>query len=122
MERPLHTPALKPIIAEMALEQGDVDVDASVLYSQIVIDSAGLARNIRHALQERSHITLCELCEAQPLKHGLAELVAYLHLAGDTCKAVVDEDTTDIIVWRGIGANGVEQTKQACLPRVIFVR
>lgn len=122
MERPLHTPAFKPLIADMVLESGDADLDASVLYSQIVIDSAELARNIRHALQERSHITLSELCEVQPLQHGLAELVAYLQLAGDTFKAVVDEGTTDVVVWRGIGADGAEQVKQACLPRVIFVR
>ena len=122
MERPLHTPTLKPVIVDVALESGDADVDASVLYAQIVIDSAELARNIRHALQERSHITLSELCEAQPLQHGLAELVAYLQLAGDTFKAVVDEETTDVIVWRGVSADGAEQTKQARLPRVIFVR
>ncbi len=122
MERPLHTPTLKPVITDVALESGDADVDASVLYAQIVIDSAELARNIRHALQERSHITLSELCEAQPLQHGLAELVAYLQLAGDTFKAVVDEETTDVIVWRGVSADGAEQTKQARLPRVIFVR
>jgi flagellar motility protein MotE (MotC chaperone) len=122
MERPLHTPTLKPVISDVALEAGDADVDASALYGQIVIDSAELARNIRHALQERSRITLSELCEAQPLRHGLAELVAYLQLAGDTFKAVVDEETTDVIVWRGVGADGVEQAKHACLPRVIFVR
>ena len=122
MERPLHTPTLKPVIVDVALESGDADVDASVLYAQIVIDSAELARNIRHALQERSNITLSELCEARPLQHGLAELVAYLQLAGDTFKAVVDEETTDVIVWRGVSADGAEQTKQARLPRVIFVR
>ena len=122
MERPLHTPTLKPVIVDVALESGDADVDASVLYAQIVIDSAELARNIRHALQERSNITLSELCEARPLQHGLAELVAYLQLAGDTFKAVVDEETTDVIVWRGARADGAEQTKQASLPRVIFVR
>ena len=122
MERPLHTPALKPLIADVALESGDADVDASVLYSQVVINTAELARHIRHALQDRSHITLCELCELQPLQHGLAELVAYLQLADDTFKAVVDEKTTDVIVWRGVGANGFEWAKQARLPRVIFVR
>jgi Protein of unknown function (DUF3375) len=122
MERPLHTPTLKTVIADMALETGDVDVDASALYSQVVIDSALLARHIRHALQDRSHITLSELCEMQPLQHGLAELVAYMQLAGNTFKAVVDEETTDVIVWRGIGAHGQEQDKQASLPRVVFVR
>ncbi len=122
MERPLHTPAIKPVFADIALESGDSDVDASVLYSQVVIDKMRLARHIRHTLQDRQQITLSELCEIQPLQHGLAELVAYLQLAGDAFRSVVDEDTTDVIVWRGSGSNGLEQEKQARLPRVIFVR
>jgi hypothetical protein len=97
-------------------------MDATALYSQIVIDNARLTRHIRHALQDRSQITLRELCDLQPLQHGLAELVAYLQLASDTFKSVVDEDTTDVIIWRGSGIDGQEQDKQVHLPRVIFVR
>jgi len=122
MERPLHTPAIKPLIANIALESGDADVDAAALYSQIVIDKAQLARHIRHALQDRSQVTLRELCEMQPLQHGLAELVAYLQLAGDTFKTVVDEEATEAIGWSRVGPDGREQAKRARLPRVIFVR
>ncbi len=122
MERPLHTPAIKPLIANIELESGDAEVDAAVLYSQVVIDKVQLARHIRHALQDRSQVTLRELCEMQPLQHGLAELVAYLQLAGDTFKTVVDEDAAETIGWRREGPDGQEQVKQARLPRVIFVR
>lgn len=122
MERPLHTPTVKPLIADMELESGDADMDAAALYSQIVIDKAQLGRHIRHALQDRSQITLHELCKIQPLQHGLAELVAYLQLAGDTFKTVVDEDTVDTIAWKRTGTDGLETVKQARLPRVIFMR
>jgi hypothetical protein len=122
LERPLYTPAIKPLLAALALESGDVDLDATVLYSQVVIDQAQLTRHIRHALQDRTQISLRELCDLQPLRHGLAELVAYLQLASDTFTSVVDEDTTDIILWRGSGVDGQDQDKQARLPRVIFVR
>ena len=122
MERPLFTPAVKPLFADVALESGDTDLDAAVLYSQIVIDKARLVRHIRHALQDRSQITLRELCEIQPLQHGLAELVAYLQLAGDSFRTMVDEETVDDIVWQVERADGQEQMKQAHLPRVIFVR
>lgn len=122
MERPLHTPAVKPLIADIALESGDADMDAGALYSQIVIDKGALTRHVRHALQERSQVTLRELCEAQPLQHGLAELVAYLQLASDTFKTAVDEEVIETIVWRRKGPDGREQAKQAHLPRVIFVR
>ena len=122
MERPLHTPSIKPQIADIVLEEGDAEIDAGALYSQVVIDKAQLVRHIRHALQDRSQITLRELCEMQPLERGLAELVAYLQLAGDTFKAVVDEEVTDEIFWRREESDRQEQVKRARLPRVIFVR
>ncbi len=126
MERRLYTPAIKPLIADIALESGGNEADAGLtmkaLYSQVVVDKVRLARHIRHALQDRSHVTLRELCETQPLQHGLAELVAYLQLAGDAFKTVVDEETQEAIVWRGEGPDSQEYMKQARLPRVIFVR
>jgi len=122
MERPLYTPALKPLIADTALESGDVDLDAKVLYSQVVIDKAQLARHVRHALQDRSQVTLGELCGMQPLQNGLSELVAYLQLASEDFKTVVDEETIDDIVWHGVDTDGQEQVRRALLPRVIFVR
>lgn len=122
MERRLHTPAIKPLIADMELESGDAEMNTAVLYSQVVIDKSTLARHIRHALQDRAQVTLRELCEMQPLQHGLAELVAYLQLAGDTFKTVVDEDAIETIGWYRETADGERYAKQAHLPRVIFVR
>jgi hypothetical protein len=122
MERPLYTPASKPLIADIELESGDAEMDTAALYSEIVIDKAQLAGNIRHALQDRPQVTLRELTEIQPLQHGLAELVAYLQLAGEAFKTVVDEEVAETIVWRREGPDGQEYVKQARLPRVIFVR
>lgn len=122
MERPLHTPTVKPVITAVEPEAGVAEVDASALYSQVVIDKAQLARHIRHALQARSQISLRELTELQPLQHGLAELVAYLQLAGESFKTVVDENVVETVVWQGVAADGREQMKEARLPRVIFVR
>ncbi len=122
MERPLYIPTLKTVIANVALEAGDADVDAAALFSQVVIDPAQLARNIRRALQVSPQVSLQALTQAQPLQHGLAELVAYLQLADDTFSAVVDENTSELITWQGVGRDGQPQTRQARLPRVIFVR
>ena len=122
MERPLHTPSIKPVIANIVLELGDAEIDAGVLYSQVVIDKAQLLGNVRQVLQERSQVTLRELCEMQPLQHGLAELVTYLQLAGESFKTVIDEDVIDEIFWRRDASDGQDQEKRARLPRVIFVR
>ena len=122
MERTLYTPPTKPHIANIALQAGEADGDAGALFSQFVIDKAAMSRHIRHALQERTQITLRELCETRPIQQGLAELVAYLQLAGETFKSMVDEDHTDIIVWKTDSDDGASHVKQARLPRVIFVR
>ncbi len=127
MERPLYTPAIKPMIADVALQAGDAGEQAELallaLYGQMVVDKAQLSRHIRHSLQEREQITLGELCEMQPLQHGLAELVAYLQLADDpSFKTVLNEAQLECIVWEGKDAAGAPLARQARLPCVIFMR
>jgi hypothetical protein len=122
MERPLYTLPLKSVIANVELAMGDADVDAAALFSQVVIDKTVLLRHVRHSLQQRTQISLRELCEMRPLEQGLAELIAYLQLAGDEFRTVVDEQAEDIIVWPDRSTGDGEYVKQARLPRVIFVR
>ena len=122
MERPLYTPPVKPLISSLVLKHGNEDVDADALFSQVVIDKAALSRHIRNALQERSQITLREIIEERPLKNGLAELVAYLQLASDTFKTLVDEDSFEVIVWQSVDNNGPGPVRRARIPRVIFMR
>ncbi len=122
MERPLFTPAFKPHIKDVELEQDDGEMDATALFSQVVIDKSQLADHISRLLQDRPQVTLRELCEAYPLQHGLAELVAYLQLSNDGFRSVVDEESTETIIWRRTGLSGEDRLKQARLPRVIYVR
>ncbi|RQZ17707.1 DUF3375 domain-containing protein [Burkholderia sp. Bp9031] len=122
MERPLHVPTRKPVIDDVELEAGDVELDASALYAQVVIDRARLAGRIRHALQDRSQVTLRELIESYPLQQGLAELVAYLQLGSDAFRTVVDEETIELIAWQSTRADEAPTTRRARMPRVIFVR
>ena len=82
MERPLYSPPISPSITAFALEIGDDDLDTAALFSETIVDKARLEAHIRHALQDRSQVTLRELCEARPLEQGVAELIAYLQLAG----------------------------------------
>lgn len=122
MERPLFTPAIKPVIADLALLAGEEDIDPAALFDQVVVDKALLTRHIRHALQDRAQITLGELVSRQPLQQGLAELVAYLQLGSDAFTSVVDEDTIEPIRWQALTADGQATTRSARLPRVIFMR
>jgi len=122
MERPLFTPPLKPLIANIELQAGDDEVDPAALYAQVVVDKARLERHIRQALQDRSQVTLRELIDAHPLQQGLAELVVYLQLGSESFNAAVDEDRSDLIGWATVASDGAAVHKQARLPRIIFVR
>ncbi len=118
MERPLHAPALKPAIRSAAIAAGDEDLDAAALYAQFIVDKAALARHVRQSLQQRSQVTLVELLQARPLQQGLAELVAYLSLAAEPGRAVIDDTVEEQVVWQALGG----ERKSAKLPRVIFSR
>jgi len=118
MERPLYSPAARPVIADLALEVDEPDLDASALFDRVYVDRELLRRNVRHSLQDRTQVTLRDLLDAHPLQQGLAELVAYLQLAGDDPRTVFDEDTRESVQWNA--ADGAWRI--ARLPRVIFMR
>ncbi|NEX12363.1 hypothetical protein CR161_08730 [Prosthecochloris sp. ZM] len=118
LERPLYHPPFKPLIEGVALDEGDADIDTASLYAQVIVDRTELSQNIRKALQERNQISLGELIVHNPLRHGLAELVTYLQLAGEWPHTAVDEENEERIEWE------IEKstTRQATLPRIIFIR
>jgi hypothetical protein len=122
MERPLYRPAVRPRLTDQILDAAGLDVDTDALYATVVIDSAVLARHIRHTLQSNDQVTLAELCRVRPLEYGLAELVTYLDLADRSFETLIDESIEDHISWCGPGRGGQEQMKRVSLPRVIFVR
>ena len=135
MERPLYSPPISPSITAFELETGDDDLDTAALFPETVVDKARLEAHIRHALQNRSQVTLKELCQARPLEQGVAELIAYLQLAGKL-NAHVDEETEEWISWTrpdGPDPHGAADTperklplrgtvKRTRLPRIIFMR
>ena len=127
MERPLYTPPIKPHLPDIEIELGDERLDASALFAQTVVDKTALAQHIRHALQNNSQITLQELCNKRPIEHGLAELIAYLELAGERrngagFSSVIDESVKDTIDW-GVQTDLKEWIeKRATLPRIIYLR
>lgn len=118
MERPLFSPPFKPVISDIIPESGEIDLDAEVLFSQTVIDRAELSRNIRHALQERSKISMGELLGLYPLRQGLAELVTYIQIADDHHNAEVDEAVTETIEW--MTEEGI--IRRASMPGIFFIR
>ncbi len=119
MERPLYTPPVKPVIANIKLESGNEDVDSSALYSQTVVDKQALEKHLRKSLQNQSQISLDELCRTRPLQQGLAELVAYLEIGeGERFTMLIDESVEDSISWNGTD----DIPRKAKIPRIIYLR
>ena len=130
LERPLFTPSVRPRLADLALVAGEDDIDTARLYDQIYVDKARLRAAVQRALRHQPQVTLRGLLDAEPLRQGLAELVAYLELAhaGDGSgawegsRALVDEAVEEPIRWQARDALGEPVTREARLPRVIFAR
>jgi len=118
LERTLYRPPFRPLIAGVALDEGDAEIDTEILYAQVVVDRAELLRNIRLELQTRSQVTLGEVVARHPLHNGLAELVAYLQLAGEWPRTTVDEGVEEQVQWQ----SPTGTTREATLPRIILLR
>jgi flagellar motility protein MotE (MotC chaperone) len=117
MDRPLFTRPARPVITQHSLDEGDADVDASVLFEQFYVDKERLRSRVRQALQTRRQIGLEELLESHPLEQGLAELVAWLSLATGEGYGVIDEGRTQQVTWM----DSAGRERRATLPTVIFV-
>lgn len=120
MERPLHRPISRTRLEEAVLEAGGDDLDASLLFSQVVIDREQIRMNIRRELQSHSQMTLGDFCKRYPLQQGLAELVACMQIA-EEMEGTVDESADELIGWCVVDEEGHEHQRQARLPRVILI-
>lgn len=132
MERPLFSPKTRLLIqgSDLAMEDGTPEaIDTASLFDQVIVDKGRLRTRLRHALRQQPQITLQELLLAEPLREGLAELMAWLEIAhasavsqNDVIRATVDETVKDRVTWPGRDAQGRPIQRQAVLPRVIFTR
>ncbi|MEE9492668.1 MAG: DUF3375 domain-containing protein [Gammaproteobacteria bacterium] len=118
MARPLFSPPAKTVLASVIKTASGEDIDTDALFNQIVVDKAALESHINQQLQTHNQITLKQLVEQYPLQQGLAELVAYLALAGNQATTVFDEQTQTEIQW----TDNAGVVRKATLPRIIFNR
>lgn len=118
LERPLYQPPLKPYIAESELTTGDAELDTSVLFDQFFVDRVALQSRLHRVLQSRDQVTLSTLLEHSPLERGLAELVAWLALAADDPKALIDDTDESEVSWQ----DDHGMLRRATVPKVLFSR
>jgi hypothetical protein len=117
-ERPLFAPTERPRVANVPVEDGEIDVPSAALFGQIFVDRARLKSNIRRQLQTRDQISLADLVAADPLQQGLAELVAYMSLAADDANALIDDRQQQQLSWE----DSTGERRQATMPLIVFTR
>jgi flagellar motility protein MotE (MotC chaperone) len=118
LERPLFKRAEPPRLSSDGVVEGEADFAADALFEQVYVDKARLASHIRKALATRSQVSLAELLDERPLEQGLAELVAYLGLAADDQRALIDDSRPQTVVWDDPDRG----QRRATLPLVVFTR
>ncbi len=115
MERPLFSPPLKTILDSMIPIEGDIEIDASALYNQSVVDKEKLKRNIDKELMDATQISLGELIERRPLEEGLAELITYFTIAEESNFSFLNEQVSETVSWSD---GGIVRTAE--MPKIIF--
>ncbi|BAU58619.1 hypothetical protein HH1059_19250 [Halorhodospira halochloris] len=118
MERRLFVPPFRARIEQQVVEEGTGEAQPEALFEQVYVDKNELSGRIRRSLQEREQVELATVIEHYPLEQGLAELVAYLSLASADERAVIDEQSVQVVSWQD--PQGIN--RRARLPRVIFSR
>jgi hypothetical protein len=118
LDRPLYRPSTPVEIKDVPQAADLSGLDTSALFSQVQVDTRRLRENITQALRHNLQVSLGELISQHPLEHGLAELVAYLHLAHQGSHRVEAEAPEEVIVWRS-REGAFRQTR---IPRTLLLR
>jgi hypothetical protein len=117
MDRALFSPPIKRRLRQApAQDPRQAEIPTVSLFPQSHVDQLRLASNVRDALQTRAQVSLGEVVSLFPIRHGLAELAAYLELAAHDVQCAIDEERTELIRWAGPGGSEL----QASLPLVIY--
>ncbi len=117
MERPLYQP---PSAGLAPPEPGadTEDVDPSVLFDQVYVDTATIAGNLRATLRRRAQVDLQTQLLEHPPTLGLAEIIAHLAVAEDDIEVITDESVRVHIPYQDI--NGIPRTVH--LAQVTYCR
>lgn len=119
-ERPLYNPPAASDVNSLLTAASEDDIDADLLFTQVFVDQARLARNIRAVLPESSSALLDDIVELFPVEHGAAEIIGYLALQDEDID--IDMDDTDDTVLNYPDPADPGFSKRARLPKTTVTR
>lgn len=120
MNRPLWTPKTTTKLRKEEIVLGlPDDSDASILYNQFSVDKKELEGRIQEFLETHSQISLRTIIETHPVKKGIDEILAYIEIASNDEKAVINENLFEIMII----SNTISQKRfWIQMPQIIFCR
>jgi hypothetical protein len=119
MERPLGEQPQETIFEYHPTEIGSDDltqVDFTRLMSQFDINKEELVTRIQQYLRSKPQVTLTEILDDHPVKHGLAELLTYFSIASQSSKHLIAPETYELVQLQGDTERFVK------IPQVIFTK
>lgn len=120
LERPLFD-APEPIVASERPRPASMFIDhdaLTALYDTFFVDETLLHDNIERQLMSRLEVTLAELVASYPIKHGMAEIIAYFLIAAREPQHTIDRTLSDTLVIQTLDGD----ERSVIVPRVIFRR
>lgn len=117
MARTLHKANPPEDFSGVVIEEGEVDIDVSALFSREDIDYGLLSERVSQLLRDHDQITLPEVINRYPITKGVGEIIAYFEVGHDSERVAVNDEAKDII---SIFADGRERKLR--VPRLIFTR
>lgn len=118
MERPLYSKPRIAAVDSSGVQKGHFDSETTALFEQTYVDPEPLIRSVRQALHRSEQIGLPDVVAANPITHGLAEVITYMSLDDETFTTVFDEAAREEVAWTA--EDGLRRV--ASLPRIIYSR
>lgn len=119
-DRPLYR---RPAEAEVdsLIPPADVeDLAADLLFDQVFVDSARLARNVRTVLPAHSSALLSDIVDLYPIEEGVAEILGYLGLDDGELSVEMDDTAETTLTYRD--PDDPQRSRRARMPKVTVRR
>jgi hypothetical protein len=119
MNRLLFTPPQHIKFETITAELGISDSSDEILFNQFNIDHEELKENISQLLKHQNQVTLKEIAEKIGITKGIAEIVAYYHIASRENKHFINPDFDEQLI---IENSKTSKSFSIKLPQIIFNR
>lgn len=117
MARTLHKANPPENFSGVVIEDGEVDIDVSAIFTREDIDYGEITDRVNSLLRDHDQVTLPDVIRRFPLTKGVGEIIAYFEVGHDIEKVVVSDEKKDVLT---ISIDG--RTMSLKVPRLIFTR